>query len=538
MSIGTSKGAFFKTELDFSSGFEGDEKMVVNPDKMQQDKELDEIELSIDGFGIPISYKASTASTMPLGSPTEPAGALKSTGGTQVPEKVPQEEIRPEPYGLNPPDKDFHQTVGDLLFGKGENDIRPALGHFYEQMKNAFKLPGDVYAGKIDPMSPLGIERAFDLAGLAVLGPAPVAKKMADGTLGSFAGVKSKAVDKPSLYLALEAERQGIHQDEIFKGTGWFKGADKQWRYEIDDSKAVLNEKWADNPSPTQKQTGFKTAKLPEVLDHPELYEAYPQLKDYQIIYDNNYNGIAEFSGQAIKVGKQAWSGSNVPAYKDKAIIMHEVQHAIQDIEGFAKGGTPGKTNRDFGLKYEDAVDKLRPEMFELGGKEMAGEFLTAPQQARLDYLKAVFKKYNEYAKGADTAARENYLALAGETEARNVQHRIDLTAQERMKHNPRDTEDVARDKQIARKDSSLTTPYLTDGDFHTYDIPKAKGQIQKAESPTPFRRAANDNQDYYQLLAELDELSSVQWLTDDQFQRLLDLNKILTGLEKNPPRK
>jgi hypothetical protein len=494
VSIGTSKGAFYKTPLDLASGFRGDDAMVVSPDKADTNKKLEELELSIDGFGLPVSFR------MPLESPTEPADALKSTGGTKVASEVPQEEI------------DWSQ-----------------LNKPFGSLKSTSKEDTPVVAkaaGGLITITEGDIKEATDMAG---------------NFMGTMAGVKSKLVDKPSLYLAMDAHRQGIHQDEVFKGTGWFKGADDMWRYEIDDSKAVLNEKWADNPSSTQKQLGYKTAKLPEVLDHPELYEAYPQLKDYQIIYDNNYQGIAEFSGKAIKVGKNVWTGSSVPAYKDKSIIMHEIQHAIQDIEGFAKGGAPGRTNRDFALKYEEAVEKLRPEMFVLRGMEAEGAFLTAPQQARLDYLKTVFKKYTEYTKGADVEARSNYIALAGETEARNVQHRIDLTPQERMKHNPLDTEDVARGRQITRKDSSLTTPYFVDGDFLTYGDPMAKGQVQKAEGPTPFRRSANDNKTYKQLTDELDELvskdRSLMSLTDDEYQRVLDLNKILTGLEKNPPK-
>jgi hypothetical protein len=505
----------------------GDEAMVVHPNKMQTDKKLDELELSIDGFGIPISYKVpSTASTMPLGSPTEPAGALKSEEATQVPEKVPQEEKGVFGRFLD------RLSIVNAVKGMANPQIKEELSGFYETVKNAFKLPGDVYGGKIDPSSPQGIERAFDLASLAVLGPAPVAAKMADGTLGSFAGVKSKAVDKPSLRLAQEAELHGLTNDEIHKGTGWFRGADKQWRYEIDDSTAKLNDKWADNPSDTQKQLGFKAVPLPEVIDHPELYAAYPQLKDYKVVYDNNFKGIAEFSGETITVGKQAYVG-NTPAYKDKSIIMHEVQHAIQDIEGFAKGGTPGKADhasKGYRTVYDNEIDKLRPELLDLSSKEMKGEFLSAPQQAKLDHLKNVFKEYTDYKKTADKVAFENYQRLSGEVEARNVQHRIDLTPQERMRFNPVDSEDYARSEQITRTQPSMTTPYLDKGDFLTYD----KSSVE----PTPFRRPANDNQTYKELSDELDHLSSIRKPSDDQFQRILDLNKILTGLEKNPPQK
>jgi hypothetical protein len=283
----------------------------------------------------------------------------------------------------------------------------------------------------------------------------------------SIAGVRAATIPKSALYLAQDAERQGFSADEIFKSTGFFKGADKAWKWEIDDSVAKLNERWADNPSPTQKASGMKIAKLPEVINHPELYEAYPQLKNYQVIYDNNFTGIAEFSGEAIRVGKRAFSG-DTPAYKDKSIIMHEVQHAIQDIEGFAKGGAPLKTLRgEYKLKYAADVDKLRPEAMSLFAKERNGQLLSEKEQGRLDYLKAVFNKYNEYQLEGDRKAYEHYLELAGEVEARNVQSRVDLTPSERMKINPIDSEDVKRSEQLVGRQASGVTPYVK---IHPYD--------------------------------------------------------------------
>lgn len=286
---------------------------------------------------------------------------------------------------------------------------------------------------------------------------------------GTMAGVKAATLGKTPFALAATAKKQGFSDDEIFKATGFFKGADGQWRFEIDDSVAKFNKDWASNPTPTQKQTGMKIVKLPEVIDHPELFEAYPKLKDYQVIYDNNFKGIAEFSGEAIRVGKQPFT-EGIPAYQDKSIIMHEVQHAIQNIEGFARGGSPLSAVRgEYKLKYEQDVDKLRPTMIDLLAKERKGELLSSEEQGKLDYLKVLFDKYSEYWKAGDSAAYQHYLELAGEVEARNVQTRVDLTVAERQRLNPIDTEDVARAKQIVRESSTATTPYKGPDGFLSY---------------------------------------------------------------------
>src|SRR6185503_1041561 len=191
----------------------GDNKMVVDPNKFLQDQQLDDIETTPStGMGLEIGFKTS------LGSPEKPADALKPAEGSQVPEKGPISNFLSRLSIVNP--------VKAMMSGPNWEDDKKLLTGFYETVKNAFKLPGDVYGGKIDPMSPQGIERAFDLAGVAVLGPAPIAAKMADGTLGSFIGVKAKQYDRARLGEAQVMAANGVPTDDIFRKTGWFKGAE------------------------------------------------------------------------------------------------------------------------------------------------------------------------------------------------------------------------------------------------------------------------------------------------------------------------
>lgn len=78
---------------------------------------------------------------------------------------------------------------------------------------------------------------------------------------------------------------------------------------------------------------------LSEILDYPELYEAYPQLADIRVYREkqmlHNASGYVSESeyGDSIHV----WRG--LSAWKLRSTLLHEVQHLIQKIEGFAKGG-------------------------------------------------------------------------------------------------------------------------------------------------------------------------------------------------------
>ena len=275
----------------------------------------------------------------------------------------------------------------------------------------------------------------------------------------SIAGVRAATLPRAAYDLAVDAEKQGFNAQEIFKSTGFFKGADGQWRFEIDDSGAKY---FPENLKGDQKL-------LSDVLSHKELFDAYPELKTVKIREEPRLGAGASYQ-QDIKLllmGPQA--------LKDKGILVHEIQHAIQGVENFNKGGTPGRSGKDYNLMLEQDVSKLRPEFLKLQNKEMAGELLTDKQQAKLDYLKAVFKKYVEYGRAGDARAREMYENLAGEVEARNAQHRVDLTPAERMRFNPVDTEDVKRVDQLVRQHPALTTPYVkkhpydNQPDFHTY---------------------------------------------------------------------
>ena len=49
-------------------------------------------------------------------------------------------------------------------------------------------------------------------------------------------GLKAETADKSALEKAMELEKDGTDSEKIRKETGWFKGYDGKWRFEIDDS--------------------------------------------------------------------------------------------------------------------------------------------------------------------------------------------------------------------------------------------------------------------------------------------------------------
>jgi hypothetical protein len=106
----------------------------------------------------------------------------------------------------------------------------------------AIQAPGDALQGNLDPNSDEGIKRSADLAALVMAGPAPIAAKVVDGTLGVMGGIRSRTVKSSDVVKAKEMQAKGASVDEIYESTGLFRGMEGKWRTEIPDQKARFTE--------------------------------------------------------------------------------------------------------------------------------------------------------------------------------------------------------------------------------------------------------------------------------------------------------
>ena len=85
---------------------------------------------------------------------------------------------------------------------------------------------------------------------------------------------------------------------------------------------------------------------LSDVLDYPELYEAYPQLEWLHIHTADlkGYNGMVRNNGWSDYITMNRSLLDNWEQFR--STLLHEVQHVIQRIEGFAKGGNTESVRR------------------------------------------------------------------------------------------------------------------------------------------------------------------------------------------------
>lgn len=333
-----------------------------------------------------------------------------------------------------------------------------------------------------------------------------------------------------NLAVAREMETDGKDARKIKLATGWERGADGKWRYEAEDFEVdarglarkndlherlpwgkelnVLSDKLLDGEALTEtEKTRFdeltslldelrKTYQAADVryLDDyvkgRELFDAYPELKKVRVEMYNDpksQTGATWYGDQnLIRVNEASLGVSDL-----RNILLHEVQHAIQGIEGFARGGNES-TYRNYlaGLKEKRdswaVVEELEEKRKELDdnakpidvynalideyrslGLEFGDGFI--PNRSTFDkgfnlwvrgYDNEGYEDaYNEYHKLVDKyglgISRDNYRELAGEVEARNVESRMNMSPAERGKMLASETEDVSREDQIFLMDNT-----------------------------------------------------------------------------------
>ena len=181
-----------------------------------------------------------------------------------------------------------------------------------------------------------------------------------------------EAIDTLEKRFASTSEKSFFMETDKEFGKGLFKLPDNKFRFEIDDrpaniklnigddADALFSEITGDALERVLPRTDMGiTKQLSEFLDHKELFAAYPQLSKYpvKIKFDTNDAARGSFRPRDKQITinladmRPLMSGKSTTGKtlkKDiKSTLMHEVQHAIQEIEGFARGSNPNVANAD-----------------------------------------------------------------------------------------------------------------------------------------------------------------------------------------------
>ena len=303
------------------------------------------------------------------------------------------------------------------------------------------------------------------------------------GERGAAAADKEeeRTIRMDNLSVAKDMEKNKKKAKAIKAATGWERGADGKWRYEMPDVILRDPKEWINKKTLTLSDIVEKPNDL--FKEYPELFDAYPELKDVKIqkgrakmggsYYDNTITLNLGYIREAIKSGWDTYYKTSTRLLKMS--LVHEIQHYIQEKEGFAQGGNSEMIVDKNAL---DAIEKLRAEK-----EAVAKEFyaMSPDEQQRRKY--EINNRYNDLTKQIERLEKssrigyDGYKRLSGEVEARNVSARLNMTPEERRKSLAESTEDVARKDQIflgVDPKFSIRTYHGTGASFDKFDLSHA----------------------------------------------------------------
>ena len=422
-----------------------------------------------------------------------------------------------------------------------------------------------------------------------------------------------------NLAVAREMEAAGKDAKTVKLATGWERGGDGKWRYEIEDfdssglenlvrednkkklrlsehRRTLLGRKWEmesevypdryfDEFSDAEREQWDRehTAEIAELNDlskeidrlkkQEESSGIYTDLgtvvgKDHVLFkyYPELEGAVVHITDMPSSVGGNYKPGVitlNRGALYDSSILNHEVQHAIQEIEGFARGGSVRdvrkrimkriseldgvsehakemlarqveyqalasklgyvyerlmKNGEDWAVRaasgfYWDAMNTLdNDENSKLENAYPKGMNASEIAKEGFNRDKAIeeLKRLSDYyasqisaedmknIKESETLSgkidgkseEELYHALGGEVEARNVQSRLGMTAEERRASLASETEDVARDDQIFLEDGLGESMSESTAAATTESTDTVRYRIPEDEPPTKTHNA------------------------------------------------
>ena len=204
-----------------------------------------------------------------------------------------------------------------------------------EGIKAGFMHPGEVYAGRADPMD---VEKALGTVGMAGTGGLAATPLKPAGSFGMFGGGRSPMADHAAKARFEKMEAGGASSAELWGKTGWERGRDGSLRFEIPDQRSQLR---------SFDRSGGGVMKLSDVIDHPELFQAYPHMAEFPVVLTQGkgaggLNGLYMKPGQSkIAEGGHIEINGQLPDDELRSLLLHEVQHPIQHHEGFASGTNP-----------------------------------------------------------------------------------------------------------------------------------------------------------------------------------------------------
>lgn len=328
----------------------------------------------------------------------------------------------------------------------------------------------------------------------------------------SYGGVNANTADQKTLARAQELQMQGEDDERVRKETGWHTGMEGKLRFEIDDSKMKyhrggdaafsrnhpdyaeyqklvdkmltgsaeawkpedqerlqeLDKTWGREYGRLSERVESGNATLEDVIDHEELFQAYPQLRNVRVEFKElpgNTQGYFSPSENKIALDSKLRSAP-------EETIIHEIQHAIQKAEGFASGASPEYWQQHRDEAKEARIADIREEIARLE-EQLPWDLnrWTAEDDAIEAKIGELEDSIIDIQNGVGMDSYDLYRNTAGEIEARDAASRRELTPEQRRAAPP-----ARADENTVYADLSDSLDYVgkTDDGTEVYETSEA----------------------------------------------------------------
>lgn len=338
----------------------------------------------------------------------------------------------------------------DMVVGEAEGDARPVRRDIFEATYESdgagrYRKRRDAVVGYYRLDAPRTIQtlegpvdaKKGDYVLIGAVGeqwPVPPKKfreryiEISEDPYAHFGGVNAIGAPLHTLQTARTMDANGESKEKIWQATGWERAPDGMWRFEIDDTEADWKHKTLDRFSSATHlgEVIYYQGDIDAFLSFDTLFEAYPILGSLRLTLHIGPMNAAKFEKPNGFLAQDALYVRATTREQALEIVLHELQHAIQWIEGLAGGGGPQ------GVMYEATWAQfgeptLISKVYEHFYARALNEIVTGTgARGGIDEIGRIDRDlyWNILNTARQTAAFATYQNILGEMEARAVQLR------------------------------------------------------------------------------------------------------------------
>lgn len=326
-------------------------------------------------------------------------------------------------YQTPKPTQDLLTALGDFLRTYTEPSVMADVGpgerepSTTERVKQAVLRTGAKGAGKA--LGLMGLEERPTPEGMAAQVP---------GVFGTFIGPKAKTFNREAAQGFVREMRKVPAKDrlnldianDLWSRFKTFLSPDGRLRQEIPDTKLRISKLPRGGPLSSKYQDSEIYGGDPVTIFHPELEQAYPgSTGQYPTLLDVRTEPKPPYELGSLTGRRNISINSQLDDATKQSTLAHEIQHFVQNFEGFEPGGNLGM--------FANMLDK-------------------ETQERLLPYLVS-WTPNNMRSLQKMEASLNFYKQLAGEVEARAVEDRLRIATKSPIAYkylSPLDSYDVS----------------------------------------------------------------------------------------------